>query len=132
VIRPAHTAVFQYLDDTGTTVSLLAQRAQMIKQAMAEFVIYLETHGYLTRTADRTDRRAKLVRPGARGREVLAIAQSLVPDIEQRVTWALSPDRVSALREDLETIRRSATDALRPRSTYARRRERGSPRAVSG
>jgi DNA-binding MarR family transcriptional regulator len=98
VIRPAHTAVFGYLDDTGTTVSLLAERAQMTKQAMAELVIYLETHGYLTRTPDPTDRRAKLVRPAARGREVLAIAQSLVPDIEQRVTWALSPDRVSALR----------------------------------
>ena len=30
-IRPAHSAVFQYLDDTGTTVSLLAERAQMTK-----------------------------------------------------------------------------------------------------
>ena len=37
-IRPAHSTVFQYLDDTGTTVSLLAERAQMTKQAMAELV----------------------------------------------------------------------------------------------
>ena len=27
-IRPAHGAVFQYLDDTGTTVSQLAERAE--------------------------------------------------------------------------------------------------------
>src|SRR5262249_5787063 len=48
-IRAAHGTVFQYLDDAGTTVSLLAERAQMTKQAMAELVAYLEAHGYVTR-----------------------------------------------------------------------------------
>src|SRR4029077_20906621 len=61
VIRPAHGAVFQYLDDDGTTVALLAERAQMTKQAMAELVRYLETHGFVTRVPDPGDRRAKLV-----------------------------------------------------------------------
>jgi hypothetical protein len=42
-VRAAHGAVFQYLDDTGTTVSLLAERAQITKQAMAELVQHLET-----------------------------------------------------------------------------------------
>jgi DNA-binding MarR family transcriptional regulator len=32
-----------------TTVSLLAERAQMTKQAMAELVRHLETHGYVVR-----------------------------------------------------------------------------------
>src|SRR5262249_2540657 len=45
-VRGAHNVVFQYLDDTGTTVSVLAERAQMTKQAMAELVQYLEHHGY--------------------------------------------------------------------------------------
>src|ERR671931_2372658 len=62
-VRPAHTAVFQYLDDTGTTVSVLAERAQMTKQAMAELVGHLEAHGYLARVPDPTVRRAKLVLP---------------------------------------------------------------------
>ena len=48
-IRPAHAAVFQFLDDTGTTVSTLAARAQITKQAMAELVSHLEGLGYLTR-----------------------------------------------------------------------------------
>ncbi len=52
-VRPAHAAVFQYLDDTGTTVSVLAERAQMTKQAMAELVRHLEEHGYLVRVPDR-------------------------------------------------------------------------------
>ena len=69
-VRPAHGAVFQYLDDTGTTVSVLAERAQMTKQAMAELVRHLETHGYVERIPDPDDRRAKLVLPTEQGREV--------------------------------------------------------------
>ena len=85
-VRPAHSAVFQYLDDTGTTVSLLAERAQMTKQAMAELVRHLETHGYVVRVPDPTDGRAKLVLPTDRGREVIAMAQELVPEIEDRIS----------------------------------------------
>lgn len=43
VVQPAHAAVLQYLDDTGATVSLLAERTQMTKQAIAELVGYLES-----------------------------------------------------------------------------------------
>jgi DNA-binding MarR family transcriptional regulator len=111
-IRPAHGTVFQYLDDAGTTVSLLAERAQMTKQAMAELVVYLEQHGYVTRTPDPDDRRAKLVMPTGRGRDVIVIAQGLVPELEARVTGRLSTDRLRALREDLETIRRTAAEQL--------------------
>jgi DNA-binding MarR family transcriptional regulator len=106
-VRPAHGAVFQYLDDTGTTVSLLAERAQMTKQAMAELVRHLETHGYVQRVPDPTDRRAKLVVPTERGQDVIAIAQGLVPELEHEVGEILGVDRVRDLRADLEAIRRA-------------------------
>ena len=108
-VRSAHGAVFQYLDDTGTTVSVLANRAQMTKQAMAELVRHLETHGYVTRVPDPDDRRAKLVTPTARGHEVITIAQELVPELEGRVSRVLGADRMQALRDDLEAIRVVAT-----------------------
>jgi DNA-binding MarR family transcriptional regulator len=108
-VRPAHGAVFQYLDDTGTTVSLLAERAQMTKQAMAELVRHLETHGYVVRVPDPADRRAKLVLPTDRGHDVMAVAQQLVPEIEDRIRGVLGADRVLALRDDLEAIRSAAT-----------------------
>ncbi len=103
-VRPAHSAVFEHLDDTGTTVSTLAARAQMTKQAMAELVGHLERHGYVVRTPDPGDRRAKLVLPTAAGREVVAIAQELVPEVEQQVDAALGPDRARALRHDLQVL----------------------------
>lgn len=110
-VRAAHASVFQYLDDTGTTVSLLAERAQMTKQAMAELVQYLESHGYVQRVPDPKDRRAKLVLPTERGLEVIAVAQSVAPAVEQQMSALVGPDRMRALQDDLETIRRAATGA---------------------
>ncbi|MEZ5090392.1 MAG: helix-turn-helix domain-containing protein [Micropruina sp.] len=49
--------LFQHLDEAGSTVSTLAQRAGMTKQAMAALVQYLEGHGYLHREPDPTDGR---------------------------------------------------------------------------
>ena len=104
-VRPVHSTVFEHLDDAGTTVSVLAERATMTKQAMAELVAHLETHGYVTREPDPADRRAKLVRPTARGREVVGIAQDLVPELEAWVARLIGADRVAALRTDLQKLR---------------------------
>ena len=109
-VRPAHAAVFQYLDDTGTTVSLLAERARMTKQAMAELVRHLETHGYVRRVPDPTDGRAKLVLPTDLGNQVVEVAQNLAPEIEQRISALLGTERTSALRTDLETLRGGVMD----------------------
>ena len=112
-VRAAHGAVFQYLDETGTKVSVLAERAQITKQAMAELVLHLEARGYVSRKPDPNDRRAKLVRPTERGREVIAIAQALVPQLEDRITTVLGAARIKALRADLDTIREIATSLKR-------------------
>ncbi len=106
-VRAPHGAVFQYLDDAGTTVSVLAERAQITKQSMAELVRHLEDHGYVERLPDPADRRAKRVHATERGREVFAIVREQVVEMEARVTAALGPARVRRLREDLEVIRRA-------------------------
>lgn len=105
VVRPAHATIFQHLDDTGTTVSALAGRAQMTKQAMAELVAHLERHGYVVRVPDPADRRAKLVQPTAKGRQVVTIAQELVPEVEGYIDAALGRARARALRRDLQVLR---------------------------
>jgi DNA-binding MarR family transcriptional regulator len=106
-VRPAHGAVFQYLDDAGTTVSVLAERAQMTKQSMAELVRHLEAHGYVERLPDPTDRRAKLVRATDRGRDVFAIVREFVVETEERLVAVLGAARVGRLRDDLESVRRA-------------------------
>ena len=112
VVRAAHGAVFQHLDDTGTTVSTLAARAQITKQAMAELVQHLERHGYVVRVPDPDDRRAKLVQPTDRGAAVIAIAQELVPEVERHIDDVLGAARARALRLDLQTLRDTAGRVL--------------------
>jgi DNA-binding MarR family transcriptional regulator len=104
-VRAAHGAVFQHLDPDGTTVSALAERAGMTKQAMAELVTYLETHGYVGRVPAPDDGRAKLVRLTASGQEVVAVALGLVPEMEARIIAALGRPRWRELRNDLTTVR---------------------------
>src|SRR6185436_9771509 len=101
-IRAPHGNVMQFLDDEGTRVSVLAERAQMTKQSMAELVVHLERHGYVERVPDPADRRAKLVRATPRGREVYAIARALVDEITARVEARLGARRLAELRTLLE------------------------------
>jgi hypothetical protein len=48
-VRQPHAAVFELLDDDGTRVSVLAERARMTKQSRAELVAQLGAHGYVAR-----------------------------------------------------------------------------------
>lgn len=103
-VRPPHGNVMQYLDDAGTRVSDLARRAQMTKQSMAELVAHLERHGYVERVPDPRDRRAKLVRATARGRELYAIAREVVAEIERDWTARLGAAKMRQLKRLLAEL----------------------------
>jgi DNA-binding MarR family transcriptional regulator len=103
-VRPPHGNVFQFLDDGGTRVSVLAQRAQITKQSMAELVAHLERHGYVERVPDPADGRAKLVRATDRGREVYAIARDAMLEVQERLEARLGADRMATLRRLLEEV----------------------------
>jgi DNA-binding MarR family transcriptional regulator len=97
-VRYAHGNVFQFLDDAGTRVSVLAERARMTKQAMAQLVAHLEQHGYVERVPDPSDRRAKLVRTTARGRAVFGVVRDFVAEVDARLVARLGEAKVQQLR----------------------------------
>jgi DNA-binding MarR family transcriptional regulator len=103
-IRPPHGNVMQFLDDDGTRVSVLAERAQMAKQSMAELVAHLERLGYVERVPDPSDRRAKLVRATRQGKQLYAIAREVVAEIEAEWTRRLGKAKMRQLRELLEEL----------------------------
>ena len=103
-VRPPHGNVFQFLDGAGTRVSVLAERAQITKQSMAELVAHLERHGYVERVPDPDDRRAKLVRATGRGEEVYAIAREFVAELEREWTKRLGAAKMRRLRALLEEL----------------------------
>jgi DNA-binding MarR family transcriptional regulator len=103
-VRLPHGNVLQYLDDDGTRVSVLAERAALTKQAMAQLVAHLEEHGYVERVPDPHDRRAKLVRATARGREVYAIVRTYIAELDARLEFALGAAKMRRLRSLLAEL----------------------------
>ncbi len=85
-IHPAHAIIFQHLRAEGSRATELAERTQLTKQYVGRLVAELEALGYLERTTDPTDGRARLVRLSVRGWDVTRVAEGIIARIE--ADWA--------------------------------------------
>jgi DNA-binding MarR family transcriptional regulator len=79
-----HGAVIAHLDEEGTRATELARRSGRHKQVIGRIVDELEALGYVERHPEEGDRRAKLVVPTERGREVMRLSDDVIADIEKR------------------------------------------------
>jgi DNA-binding MarR family transcriptional regulator len=107
-IRPAHAAVFVNVDREGTRLTTLADRARMTPQAMAELVDDLVRRGYLERTPDPSDRRAKLIALTDLGWDALQDGFDTIIGIEADLESLLGRAGLTRLRT---AVRRIADDA---------------------
>jgi DNA-binding MarR family transcriptional regulator len=104
-----HHPLFENIDPEGTRVTVLAARAGITHQAMAQLVSELEERGIVERVADPSDGRARLVRLTGEGRERVRAALEQIAAIEDkwRKRWRRAGLRgdpraalEAALRED--------------------------------
>lgn len=102
--RLSDTYVFRNLDPGGTRITTLARRARVTKQSMSEFVRGLERRGYVERTPDPGDGRAKRVRLTARGRDVTDAARRVHRSLVEEWGDALGAREFVRLRELLGTL----------------------------
>lgn len=100
----ASTTALSYLDLEGTRINVLAERAGMTKQSMGQLVAELETHGYVRRAPDPSDRRASLVQFTEAGWRFLRDAAAIKREIESEYREALGADGLAALRGTLEKL----------------------------
>src|SRR5919204_1790879 len=105
-LRPAHTAVFQHIETSGSRLTDLAERAQITKQSMGYLVDYLEQRGYLERRPDPTDRRATLICLTERGWNQIRAALAIIATLEEEWATQLGNHRMQQLREALAELRR--------------------------
>lgn len=103
-IRYRHGSVFRFIDPEGSRLTVLAERSGLTKQALGEVVTELERYGYVERTADPNDRRAKIIRLTDEGRKGQLAAARILKDIEQEWARHLGRDRITALRRTLEEV----------------------------
>lgn len=94
-----HGAVIAHLDEAGTRATDLARRSGRHKQVIGRIVDELETLGYVERQPEEEDRRAKLVVPTERGRDVMRLSDQIVYDIERRVAAVVGKPGFSEFRK---------------------------------
>jgi DNA-binding MarR family transcriptional regulator len=113
-LRPAHADALQFVDhEQGSRIQEMARRARVSWQSMAELVADLERLGYLARTPDPTDRRARRIRLTERGQALTPIAVRAMAEVEARWAKLVGREELDRLRAALRRIR--AADATGPR-----------------
>jgi DNA-binding MarR family transcriptional regulator len=101
----AQARIFQRIGPNGTRLTGLAEQAQVTKQTAGFLVDQLERAGYVQRTPDPTDARARLVRVSERGAVAVALGAAVVAEVEAEWMAHLGPRRMSQLRAALTALR---------------------------
>jgi DNA-binding MarR family transcriptional regulator len=109
-IRAAHGKVFETVSGEGARLTDMAERALLTKQSMQYLVDDLERLGYVERIPDPGDRRAKLVRLTARGRQVVIVGREAIAALEERWIERLGEAKMRRLRRLLEELSHEAPE----------------------
>ncbi|MEV5842325.1 MarR family transcriptional regulator [Streptomyces sp. NPDC051985] len=102
--RPVHGNVIPFVPEEGITVSTLAARLDLSKQAIGQVVEELERLGYVERRPDPGDRRARLLFLTDRGRAVRPVAEAASKAVERRWAELIGPDSLESLRTTLRDL----------------------------
>ena len=103
-LRPTHSVVFRHLFPGGSRVTDIAERAQTTRQAVWQLVAYLERRGYLRRSPDPTDRRARVVTLTKKGRKAVAAADRIITQMEMSWSKRIGARRFQQFRTGLESL----------------------------
>jgi DNA-binding MarR family transcriptional regulator len=102
--RPLHGFALQAVGPDGATVSELARRLGVTKQAAAKTATALEGLGYLHREPHPLDGRAVQLRRSPHGEEMLSLSAEIFARLRAQRADELGPRRLRALEDDLERI----------------------------
>lgn len=106
-LTQAQARIAARIDDRGTRLTELARRAGVTKQTAGVLVDALERAGYVARTRDPSDARARLVRLAERGESARTRAREVEQQVLEEWTESLGPRRMALLQEALERLRPS-------------------------
>ena len=118
-LRPRHGSILGYLDPDGTRTTDLVRWSGMHRQRLAVALDELESAGYIERSVDPADRRAKLVIPTVRGIDAIWAGEAIISEIERGHAEALGAERFATF---LATGREVASAQRKWRDRHVQRR----------
>ena len=96
----------------GMRVTHLAERAGMTKQALGEFATALEEEGLVESVRDENDRRARILRPTAKGRQAVIDSEEIIREVEGEWCARVGAKRWGLLRQTLlDVVERESVSA---------------------
>jgi DNA-binding MarR family transcriptional regulator len=98
-LRLPHMAVLQFPGPDGVRPGVLADRAGISKQAMNQLLGSLENYGYVARSKDPNEGRARIVRFTERGHAAYTKIHDILRDIEREWSFELGPQCFAQLKE---------------------------------
>ena len=97
--------VFQRIDPVaGSRMSALAESAQLSKQTLTSIVDQLERRGYVRRTPDPADARARLVTITPQGHSLIDLSRPVVERVEAGWAARLGEQKLERLRSLLAEL----------------------------
>ena len=103
-LRQSHFRLMSSIPVAGITITDLADRLGMTKQASGQFVTALAADGYLDVRADPDDRRARLVFLTTQGVRTLKAVNARIARIEREWARVVGADRYAEFREVLAEL----------------------------
>jgi DNA-binding MarR family transcriptional regulator len=102
--RPGHAALLANLDLSGNSVTEIAERAQISKQAMARLAVELEGMGLITREPSRSDGRMLMLRFTRTGKRLVRASVAIVAEFERELTARIGARSLASLKRALAAI----------------------------
>lgn len=103
-LRVSHTTLLPHLDLEGTRLTVLAERLGVSKQAAGQLVDELEDMGFVERTPDPADARAKLVRFSKRGQKSLFQGLAVLGELEAELREIAGAARLQIVHDVLAAV----------------------------
>jgi DNA-binding MarR family transcriptional regulator len=103
-LRSTHTSLLSNLDDRGSTLSAVAARAGMSKQAMGRLADELEDLGYIKSGADPNDGRARVISYTAAGRKLMLSSFEVLAEIERGYGELIGQLALEGLKASLKRL----------------------------
>lgn len=96
-LRATHTILLSHMALAGGSITQVAERAGITKQAMGRIAADLEAAGYVRILADPADRRARKIELTAAGQTLMADSFEVMAELEERYGTVIGPERLGAL-----------------------------------
>jgi DNA-binding MarR family transcriptional regulator len=113
-VRPAFGFVLLALRDSPAALRDLPGALGTSKQAVSKLVDAMVAAGYVDRTTDPDDARAKRLSLSDRGRRLLAVVEEIYAELERDWAAALGAERLTELRQDLTAVLSAAAGGRLP------------------